>query len=98
MQYCGCRGGCAVTTYSAVERLVLERGRELAIGWLHTYSTAGGLGAGEDGRTWCWRGGYGVARFSTVVGRCAGERRLWRVYKYSTVTGEWAIGWLSKIL
>ena len=87
MQYCGCRGGCAVTTYSAVERLVLERGREL--GWLHTYSTAGGLGAGEEAMGWLgsvlWedvaleRGGYGVA-------------------KYSTVTGEWAIGWLSKIL
>ena len=52
MQYCGCRGGCAVTTNSAVERLVLERGRELAMGWLHTYSTAGGLGAGEEAMGW----------------------------------------------
>ena len=105
MQYCGCRGGCAVTTYSAVERLVLERGRELAIGWLHTYSTAGGLGAGEDGRTWWWRGGYGVARYNTVRGPGAredGRTWWWRggygVAKYSTVTREGAMGWLSTVL
>ena len=43
------------------------------------YNTVRGPGAREDGRTWWWRGGYGVA-------------------KYSTVTREGAMGWLSTVL
>ena len=50
---------------------------EWAMGWLITVLwLERGLWVAKYS-TVDWRGGYGMARFSTVGGRCAGERRLW---------------------